>query len=264
MGPYLAPAKGALRRAVRNTVERPHNSLALVPFETLAVFLDFDGTLTEIVDRPEDVGWGERHTRALNSVVRATGGATAVVSGRGLRDLETLLDGFEGVLCGGHGAEMQGSTGASVPEGLDVLLARAKDDSAGLDGVWIEEKAAGFTMHYRARPEAGQAVKSVLEAILKDREDLHLFPAKMAWEVRPSAHSKGGAIAQLMEQSAFAGKRPVFAGDDTTDFAAFPDVQAMGGLTIAVGNAEVDADFHVSDPRYIRRWLFGEEGPWDV
>lgn len=241
-----------------------HETRVLPSFGSRAVFLDFDGTLTEIVDRPEDVGWHHEQTQALNAVVAATGGATAVVSGRGLRDLETLLQGFEGVLVGGHGAELQGGGASQAVKDLGALLDKTKSSVAHLDGVWIEEKAAGFTVHYRANADAGRDVKATLCEVVGGREDLHVFPAKMAWEVRPAAHSKGAAITHLMARPPFQGRQAIFAGDDTTDFAAFPDVVDIDGLTIAVGNTDVDADFHVSGPRDVRRWLFGEQGPWDA
>ncbi|MEL7343763.1 MAG: trehalose-phosphatase [Pseudomonadota bacterium] len=229
-----------------------------------AIFLDFDGTLTEIVARPEDVAWTDQHTNALNKVVDATGGATAVVSGRRLNDLERLLDGFQGTLCGGHGAEMQGDPAPHPPRGILEMTQAITSEVDASDGVWVEAKPGGFTVHYRAAPAFGASVKHSIQKLIAGRDDLHLFPAKMAWEVRPAEHSKGGAIERLMRTEPFLGRCPVFAGDDTTDFDAFATVAALGGITVAVGNRDVTADVYMTDPSEVRLWLFGKDGPWDA
>lgn len=230
-----------------------------------ALFLDFDGTLTEIVDDPGAVRWASGDTARLNQLAEHLSGAIAVVSGRGLDDLGGHLSGFSGILCGGHGSEMAGNGIGFERVSSDPaeLVAEAKSFAARHDGVWVEEKSAGFTMHYRQNPEAGDRVRDFGRVLTAEEADFDMHPAKMAWEIRSAHHSKAGAIEALMKTEPFLGRRPVFAGDDTTDFDAFPLVKQLGGLTIALSAPEEEADLHFGTPGSFRHFLFEDDGTWD-
>ena len=89
--------------------------------------------------------------------------------------------------------------------------------------------------------------------------DIHpgmaLQPAKMAVELRPAGAGKDRALDLLMAGAPFAGRTPVYAGDDLTDEAAMAHAQARGGFGIKIGAGETVAHYRLADPAALARWL---------
>ena len=81
-------------------------------------------------------------------------------------------------------------------------------------GTLLERKARGFALHFRAVPEAGPALHDALTALLSGLATFQLLPAHMLWEVRPRGVDKGKAVRLLLARPPFAGRKPVFIGDD--------------------------------------------------
>ena len=104
-------------------------------------------------------------------------------------------------------------------------------------------------MHYRATPQAGQALHDALTPLLAERPDAYvLMPAKMAWEIRPAGTDKATAIRSLMRRLPFQGRTPIFVGDDVTDLDGIAEARAQGGLGLFVPD-----DF--GTPAGVRAWI---------
>jgi len=180
------------------------------------------------------------------------GGAVAIVSGRPLAQLEALLP-VALPMAGDHGATLRLGLGAPV-EGRDLpvppadWLSRAKALAAGFPGASVERKAHGFVLHYRLAPEAADVAQAVLERMAAAQDDFVVMPARMAWEVKPRAISKGTAVAELMAQPVFVGRRPIFIGDDVTDEAGFEAARVAGGFGLRLQDA-------FGTPAALRSWL---------
>ncbi len=78
---------------------------------------------------------------------------------------------------------------------------------------------------------------------------------KMVAELKPSSRDKGIAIQEFMRERPFAGRTPVFIGDDLTDEYGFAVVNKLGGHTIKVGRGETAARWRISDAAAVRRWI---------
>lgn len=217
-----------------------------------ALFLDFDGTLVEIAPRPDAVVVPPDLPALLSRLASRLGGAVAVVSGRPLAELEALLP-VPLPMAGDHGATLRPAPGAPVerlplPAPPEDWRDRAEALAAGFPGALVEGKAHGFVLHYRLAPEAGAIARAALEAMVGADGDFVVMPARMAWEVKPRAVSKATAVAGLMARPPFAGRQPVFIGDDVTDEAGMAAARAAGGLGLRLQDA-------FGTPAALRTWL---------
>lgn len=222
-----------------------------------ALFLDFDGTLVDIAPRPEAVVVPPDLPGLLERLAARLGGALAIVSGRPLAELETLLP-VPLPMAGDHGASLRPAPGAPVerlplPAPPDDWHRAAEALAAAFPGALVERKAHGFVLHYRLAPEAGAVARSALEAMVGADGDFLVMPARMAWEVKPRAVSKATAVEGLMARSPFAGRQPVFIGDDVTDEAGMAAARAAGGIGLRLQDA-------FGTPAALRDWLGRLEG----
>ncbi|WP_170167172.1 trehalose-phosphatase [Paracoccus methylarcula] len=225
-----------------------------------ALFLDFDGCLVEIAPTPDAVVIPDDLPGLLDRIHRRQGGAVALISGREVADLRRFLPGFPGGVAGSHGAELAlpgREAEAGDAQGLDVaaLHARARDLAALHDGLMVEPKAHGVVLHYRAVPERAEWVAGAMAELAGDYPMLALQPAKMAFELRPADAGKDRALARLMELPEFAGRLPVYAGDDLTDEAGMAEAQKRGGFGIKIGEGQSCARHRLADPGALRSWL---------
>lgn len=236
-----------------------HCGLAPPAFDAGAnsLFLDFDGTLVDIAPRPDAVQVPALLAPLLRRLDALTEGAVAVVSGRSLAELRAFLPGFHGVMIGSHGAESsaiaaeQDAEAAARLTALHGLVA----EFAHRHDLLAEAKPHGAAIHFRARPEAGTMARAFAEGLLTRFPGLALQPAKMAWELRPAGATKDRAVAQLAGAEPFAGRRPFYLGDDTTDEPAIDWVQRAGGCGIKVGPGDSAAAHRLRDPGAVIDWL---------
>lgn len=230
--------------------------------DNAALFLDFDGCLVDIAPRPDAVvipqGLPDRLTRLHDRL----DGAVALVSGRDIADLRSWLPGFPGAIAGSHGAELM-LDGAVIQKthtvDLDVaaLHRMATDAVAGRPAILVEPKPHGVALHYRADPSLRPVVDDVMARLAEAHPDMVLQPAKMAVELRPGGTGKDGALDRLMAGPPFAGRVPVYAGDDLTDEVAMARAQARGGYGIKIGEGNTVARYRLADPAALARWLDG-------
>jgi trehalose 6-phosphate phosphatase len=227
----------------------------------LALFLDVDGTLLDIEDHPAGVKAEPSLIALLTRLAERLGGALSLISGRPVADLDRIFGGTRFAAAGGHGAELRPhpddpvtSTKWSLPaSALEQIRAFAGSDP----GLLLEEKRGGVSLHYRRVPELEAQCTDFVQGLLPDLEqDFRLIAGKMVYEFAPKEHHKGAAITEMMRQDPFAGRRPVFVGDDVTDEDGFRAVNALDGITIRVGGGRAsEANYALSDVAAVRRWL---------
>ena len=226
-----------------------------------ALFLDFDGTLVEIAPRPDAIVVPEELPGLLARLCEAAEGAVAILSGRMLADLERFLDGFPGVLIGSHGAERRGAPAPPPPEGLWELQAEVRR-IAEEEGLLAEIKTRGAALHFRQVPELEATARGLAEALAAAFPAFAVQPAKMAFELKPKGAAKDRAMVEVMREPPFAGRRPVYLGDDATDEPALSWVVARGGVAVKVGEGDSAAPHRLEDPGEVLAWLMRalEEG----
>ena len=225
-----------------------------------ALLLDLDGTLLDIAPTPDAVVVPPGLLPSLRRLRELFGDAVAVVSGRPIAQIEALLEAVPYAVAGEHGGAIRHAPGAAperpdlpaLPEGWVEQAGRL---AAGWQGVLLERKAHGFVLHYRLEPAAGPALHQGLRSILASDAGLEsdagrftLMPAHMAWEVKPRAADKGRAVHRLMARPPFAGRVPVYVGDDVTDEDGIRAAQELGGLGLRVQE-------RFGDAAGVRAWL---------
>lgn len=227
-----------------------------------ALFLDFDGCLVQISDRPDTITVPPELPGRLRRLHDRQGGALALISGRDVADLRRYLPDFPGAIAGSHGAELslEGQRVEATHDAtLDIaaLHRQAQDLAAAHPAVLVEIKPHGVAMHYRADPALRGFVEDAMQRLAAAHPGLTQQPAKMAVELRPEGVGKDGALARLMLLPCFAGRVPVYAGDDLTDEPAMAHAQAQGGFGIKIGEGETIARYRLAGPEALAVWLDG-------
>lgn len=219
-----------------------------------ALFLDLDGTLLDIAPKPDLVDVPRGLALDLSRLSAELGGALAVVSGRALPVIDSLLSPFAPAGAGEHGAvvrlpggELDESRTPAIPR---LWLERVDRAAEKWPGIVIERKPRSVVVHYRQAPEREADVRALV-AGLPDlaAEGFAIMQARMALEVKPRGTSKARAVAILMEMPPFAGKTPVFVGDDVTDEDGISMAVRLGGFGLRV------ADHFGGEPSQVRDWI---------
>ncbi|MES2361190.1 MAG: trehalose-phosphatase [Pseudomonadota bacterium] len=223
-----------------------------------ALFLDFDGTLAEIASQPELVQVPADLADTLRHLAGRLGGALAIVSGRRLADIDGFLAPLLLPVAAEHGAVQRLSNERTVHHATPDLhdIARvALALAAQHAGLHVEIKSAAIALHYRHAPELESLCLEAMAEAVKRTPGVDLMQGKCVVEIKPAGVSKGTAIQAFMAEAPFAGRVPVFAGDDTTDEAGFAAVQSMGGQGIKVGAGDSLAEYRCASPAMVRQWL---------
>lgn len=224
------------------------------PLSQTAFLLDFDGTLVDIAPTPEAVVVPPDLRETLSRLRAACGDALAIISGRPIDQIDQFLGDVPFAVAGEHGVAIRHRPGgpierAVLPSMPQRWLVQASDLLATLPGTRLEHKQGGFVLHYRAAPEKAEILRQTAERWVRESDGAFtLQPAKMAWEIRPTGVDKGYAVSLLMETAPFAGRKPVFVGDDVTDEDGMAAVHRMGGAFF-----RIPADFPT--PAVFRAWL---------
>jgi trehalose 6-phosphate phosphatase len=224
-----------------------------------ALFLDFDGSLVEIALNPADVVVPNSLLTLLADLEAERDGALAIISGRPIADLDKRLAPLHLAAAGEHGAEIRHLNNGAVQQSLELPAAAAqqlRDLNRHLQGMVLEVKTASAALHFRAAPEHEAAAIDAIQKMAAQHTDYELMHGKMVAEFKPAGINKGMAVAELAAQKPFAGRRPVFIGDDVTDEAGFAAVNELGGLSIRVGKAAATkARYCLADVPEVHRWL---------
>lgn len=216
-------------------LEKPPAKLAL---EGAALFLDLDGTLAPIAERPEAVRPDARRNGLLADLARRMNGRIAVVSGRALDDVDRILEGRVTCVAAIHGLvrrDARGVVGEAAPHpGLTAARKAIAEFVAADSRLLMEDKALSLTLHYRLAPDRAQEAVDLAER-LATLTGLTLQPGDMVMELRTPGASKGDALRAFMREPPFQGARPIFLGDDMTDEHGFFAARQLGGYGVLVG-----------------------------
>lgn len=223
-----------------------------------ALFLDFDGTIADIARQPHAVRVPAGVVRTLGALHGLLDGALAIVTGRREADIDHFLSPLALPLASEHGAQYRfpdGSRPAIEAPDLSRVLAAAQALAAQHSGLLVEAKRVSVALHFRQAPHLEQACLATLQEALAGSTGLELLAGKCVYEAKPAGIHKGQAIATFMERVPFAGRTPIFVGDDVTDEAGFAAVIARGGLAIKVGEGPSRAQYRCMTPAALRGWL---------
>ena len=223
-----------------------------------ALFLDFDGTLADLAPLPHLVEVEPDLVGTLRALHTCLGGALAIVSGRPVAELDQFLQPLRLPAAGIHGAEFRnGAERIARPPapGIGPLLPRLEALVLKYPGLKLERKSVAVAIHYRQVPELEPLVRAAVVDLLRDAIGLDALPGKMVIEIKPAGVDKGGAIAAFMRTPPFAGRMPLFAGDDVTDEAGFTVVRELGGIGLLVGQRASAASHSLPQPADLREWL---------
>ena len=232
--------------------------------DRLAVFLDYDGTLTPIVSRPEDAWLSESMRQTLRSLAGRV--PVAILSGRDLDDVRgrVLVDGI--VYAGSHGFDIAGAGGLRRQLGdvyLPVLSAAENELREALDdiaGAQLERKYFSVAAHYRNVNEndAG-TVAAAVEAVAAKHRELRRIDGKKVYELLPDIDwNKGKAVLWLLETlEVERGKAlPIYIGDDRTDEDAFRALEKRGvAILVSEHPQATAANFCLNNPEEVERFL---------
>ena len=232
------------------------------PFQrNWAFFLDIDGTLLDIAATPKAVHTAKADCRLVAALYDKADGALALVSGRSLKMIDQLFSPMRLPAAGQHGVERRDARGRlHRPSFSRDVFERAADqirDFAGRhSGLVFEDKGYSKALHYRLAPHLASAANAVVrDAARAAGDEVEVQRGKMVAELKPSGHDKGRAIEAFMREKPFAGRVPVFLGDDLTDEHGFRVVDRMGGHAIKVGPGATVARWRVPNPAAARGWL---------
>ena len=238
-----------------------------------AVFLDYDGVLTPIVDRPEDAVMSESMRSTVRSLAERC--PVCVVSGRDRPVVQQLMGIDDLVVAGSHGFDIwspqEGHIGTDPAAGSEDLVARVSDrlraEVGSIPGVTVEPKRASVAVHYRlAAPDAREQVAAVVQELLADQPDrLKITPGKMVYEVQPKIDwNKGKAVLYLLDVLGLDSDDviPLYLGDDVTDEDAFQALQGRGvGIIVGrpddpeVADRPTAAEFCLASTEEVERFL---------
>lgn len=226
-----------------------------------ALFLDVDGTLLEIAEHPDLVDTHAVDCALVEGLQRAARGALALISGRSLAQLDAMFAPLTLAAAGQHGYERRDVQGRRHRHRFPVeILAAPKQTlsafAARHAGLVLEDKGASVALHYRLAPALRDAsLEAMREAAAPLAGKVQIQAGKMVWELKPAGADKGSAIEEFMREPPFAGRTPVFLGDDVTDEYGFRVVNRLGGHSIKVGDGATEARWFLESPAAARAWL---------
>jgi trehalose-phosphatase len=229
---------------------------------SLAIFLDYDGTLTPIVSHPEKAFLSDSTRQTLRTL--ATRAPVAILSGRELADVRKRV-GIDGIVyAGSHGFDIAGSRGLRRQEAtkflpaLDAAEKELREKLAGIAGALIERKRFSIAAHYRNVNESDfpELERAVSEVAVRHRE-LRTMEGKKVYELLPNMDwDKGKAVLWLLEDLGLERPNPIYIGDDRTDEDAFRALEQHGvGILVSEEPRATAASYSLKDPAEVERFL---------
>jgi trehalose 6-phosphate phosphatase len=219
-----------------------------------ALFLDFDGTLVDIAERPDAVVVEPGLLPVLERLRERLGGALAIVSGRPISFLDERLAPCRFDAAGLHGLEhrIRGNLFPCRPEAYPDLrreVARLQDATATRPGMIVEDKGCSVALHWRMAPEQAHFAQELAQSTARTLGGKYRLQfGKAVAQILPSASGKGRVIQSFLAEVPYQGRRPVFIGDDLTDEHGFEAVNRAGGRSVRIGPGPSIARFRLDAP----------------
>jgi len=216
--------------------------------QRLALFLDFDGTLAEIVEHPDLASMSDAVREGLSACAARDDTDVAIVTGRALADIRRLRVPEDVILVANHGLEMEGRR---LPAFLHPDVERQRSAlekaaqalrSAAPEGSWVEDKGATITFHFRGATSDDQSACVAIAREVALEQGLRARGAHCAVELRPAIDwDKGDAVLHVLRslhgRAWTENVEAIYAGDDETDEDAFRALQGLG-ISFRIGGAE--------------------------
>jgi trehalose-phosphatase len=230
----------------------------------LATFIDFDGTLSAIVEDPDAAVLPEATRGVLERLAEL--GTVAIVSGRGLEDVRRRAEVPGVLLVGSHGFEILAPSGRRIeqPEALgqlpklDAAFRELEPALAPISGVRVERKRFAIAAHYRRNAAAGPEVERAVRAVAGRHPGLSVSGGKKVFELRPAMDwDKGAAVRWLLKELGHEDAVPLYVGDDVTDEDAFRALGDRGIGIVVLGEADRPtwAGYSLAGPDEVRSFL---------
>ena len=223
-----------------------------------ALFLDFDGSLVDLAPQPEAVIVPSGLVGTLTALSSYLGGALALISGRPIEQIDAFLAPLKLPAAGVHGAERRDAHGTmsllnthSLRQVEEAALALAAEHPQ----LRVENKRGSIALHYRQAPRLEAVCLQAMQAAVEESPGLTLLRGKMVVEAKPGGASKGHAIEAFLREPPFAGRTPVFVGDDATDEVGFSTVQRLQGMGVKIGEGSTVAWQRLESPAALRYQL---------
>ncbi|GGG00743.1 trehalose-phosphatase [Pontibacter amylolyticus] len=234
--------------------------------KTPAIFLDYDGCLTPIVQRPEMAILSDEMRTALHELTAVT--KVAVVSGRDRRNVEELVKLDNLYFAGSHGFDITGPGGmAAEPGGAKAALSALdkadgilQEKLKGVAGSLVERKRYAIAVHYRnVADDQVEAVRKAVDVVLDTMPELKIGHGKKIYELKPNIDwHKGKAVMWLMEELGLNNGKylPLYIGDDITDEDAFAELQGQGiGILVGEHDDRTAATYRLESVDEVRIFL---------
>ncbi|TIM98625.1 MAG: trehalose-phosphatase [Mesorhizobium sp.] len=259
MSDTLQKMTGETLQKPQAVMEKPQPVLA----GEWALFLDIDGTLLEHAEHPDAVSVSDELRSLLQGLDRKLNGALAFITGRSVSAVDHLFQPLKLRAAGLYGLEHR-----LLPDD-DVEIADEPADIAALAdeieaelgrGAYIERKGRVLAIHTRAAPHLlPRATQLVEQALAGLPKGYRVVAGNAGVELLPLEAAKGAAIRRFMEIAPFAGRRPVFLGDDTSDENGFETINDAGGISIRVKPpAQTTAQYGLAGVAETLAWLRGQ------
>lgn len=243
-----------------------HELKSLFRDKTPAVFLDYDGCLTPIVQRPEMAILSDEMRTSLHELAAVT--KVAVVSGRDRQNVEDLVKLDNLYFAGSHGFDITGPGGmASEPGGAKAALP-ALDKADGIlqeklqhvAGSLVERKRYAIAVHFRnVAEDQVQEVRNAVDEVLDAMPELKIGFGKKIYELKPNINwHKGKAVMWLMQELGLSDDNyiPLYIGDDITDEDAFAELQGQGiGILVGEHDDQTAATYRLESVDEVRVFL---------
>ena len=225
-----------------------------------ALFLDFDGTLTEIAATPDSVHIDDGLPPLLTDLSRVMSDAVAIVSGRPILQIDRFLQPATLPVAGLHGLEHRRVDGVIVQrdahrhdlETVKMCMVQLADRDERL---LLEDKGLTVALHYRNAQDRAPECRKIVQSAVDQIPGLTLLEGKMVLEARPVDMHKGKAIQVFMAEAPFNGRVPVMVGDDVTDEDGFELVNSLQGITVKVGPGDTQARYRLPAVEDVLVWL---------
>jgi len=262
------PAAARHAKALPSALQHINDVYGRLAGRKIAVFLDYDGTLTPIVRRPEDAEISPSMRQIVDRL--AENCPVAIVSGRDLQDVRSMVGVDRLHYAGSHGFDIAGPGGKrrEHPEGarllpeLDRAEAELEERLSAIDGSRVERKKFAVAVHFREVAEEDiSAVEKAVREIHGRQSGLRLSGGRKIFELQPDVEwHKGRAVRWLMNEALqpdCSAVMPVYIGDDVTDEDAFREIRNDGiGILVADTNVKDSAArYQLRDPQEVRQFL---------
>jgi alpha,alpha-trehalase len=232
----------------------------------VAVFLDYDGTLTPIVSRPENAWLADSMRQTLRELAARV--PVAILSGRDLDNVRRRVNVGGIVYAGSHGFDIAGPRGlrrqmaTDFLTKLDMAEKELREALDGIPGARVERKRFSIAAHYRNVNENDvPEVQRVVDAAAALHPELRRIDGKKVYELLPDIDwNKGKAVLWLVQmlglESRSGGIRPVYIGDDATDEDAFGVLGQDGtGILVSEQSQPTAARYSLKNPIEVERFL---------